>query len=127
MAVFPFKQKHKQEYTFKKLNVVNFLFLRVDKTCLKSCFFNYDHPILIFQDYPSVGQIIQKAKENNINIIFVIGGNSSAISNEKVRQLFYDKLATLLPGGTEKASELSTDASNILQIVSDNYRVSVNK
>ena len=40
MAVFPFKQKHKQEYTLKKLNVVNFLFLRVDKTCLKSCFFN---------------------------------------------------------------------------------------
>nr|XP_022306553.1 integrin beta-3-like [Crassostrea virginica] len=74
------------------------------------------------QDYPSVGQIIQKAKENNINIIFVIGGNSSALTNEKVRQLFYDKLATLLPGGTEKASELSTDANNILQIVSENYR-----
>ena len=81
----------------------------------------------IFQDYPSVGQIIQKAKENNINIIFVIGGNSSALTNEKVRQLFYDKLTTLLPGGTEKASELSTDAANILQIVSDNYRVSINE
>ena len=95
--------------------------------CFYCCFFNYDHPILIFQDYPSVGQIIQKAKENNINIIFVIGGNSSALTNEKVRQLFYDKLATLLPGGTEKASELSTDANNILQIVSENYRVSINE
>ncbi|XP_056008318.1 integrin beta pat-3-like isoform X2 [Ostrea edulis] len=74
------------------------------------------------QDYPSVGQIIQKAKENNINIIFVIGGNSSELTNEQVRNLYYDKLATLLPGGTPRASQLSTDARNILNIVSDNYR-----
>lgn len=26
------------------------------------------------QDYPSVGQLIQKARDNNINVIFVIGG-----------------------------------------------------
>lgn len=75
------------------------------------------------QDYPSIGQIIQKAKENNINIIFVIGGNSSELNNQQVRNLFYDKLATLLPGGTPRASELSTDARNILDIVSANYRV----
>lgn len=74
------------------------------------------------QDYPSIGQIIQKAKENNINIIFVIGGNSSELNNQQVRNLFYDKLATLLPGGTPRASELSTDARNILDIVSANYR-----
>lgn len=95
--------------------------------CFYCCFFLIMTIQFFFQDYPSVGQIIQKAKENNINIIFVIGGNSSALTNEKVRQLFYDKLATLLPGGTEKASELSTDANNILQIVSENYRVSINE
>lgn len=71
------------------------------------------------QDYPSVGQIIQKAKENNINIIFVIGGNTS----QSVRHLFYDTLATLLPGNTLRASGLSIDARNILDIVSDNYKV----
>lgn len=79
--------------------------------------------LYIKQDYPSIGQIIQKAKENNINIIFVIGGNSSELNNQQVRNLFYDKLATLLPGGTPRASELSTDARNILDIVSANYRV----
>lgn len=74
------------------------------------------------QDYPSVGQIIQKAKENNINVIFVIGGNSSELTNQQVRSLYYDKLAQLLPGGTQGASQLSSDATNILNIVSENYR-----
>ncbi|XP_062600193.1 integrin beta-3-like isoform X2 [Saccostrea cucullata] len=74
------------------------------------------------QDYPSVGHIIQKAKENNINIIFVIGGNSSQLTNQQVRNLYYDKLAQLLPGGTPGASQLSTDARNILNIVSGNYK-----
>ncbi|XP_056008349.1 integrin beta-3-like isoform X2 [Ostrea edulis] len=70
------------------------------------------------QDYPSVGQIVQKARENNINIIFVIGGND----NTAVRSLFYDSLAAILPGGINNASALSPDASDILSIVGNNYR-----
>lgn len=85
-------------------------------------FFKFESHIFT-QDYPSIGQIIQKAKENNINIIFVIGGNSSLT----VRNLYYDTLATLMPGHTLQASALSVDARNILDIVSDNYKVYINK
>lgn len=49
----------------------------------------------------------------------MIGG----ADNKLVRNIYYDKLAALLPGGINSASELTTDASNILDIVSDNYRV----
>ncbi|XP_062599946.1 integrin beta pat-3-like [Saccostrea cucullata] len=70
------------------------------------------------QDYPSVGQIVQKARENNINIIFVIGG----ADNQIIRNLYYDQLTAILPGGVTNASALSTDASNILNIVRENYR-----
>uniref|UniRef100_K1QI90 Integrin beta n=1 Tax=Magallana gigas TaxID=29159 RepID=K1QI90_MAGGI len=70
------------------------------------------------QDYPSVGQILQKARENNINIIFVIGG----AENEFIRNNYYDKFATYLPGGFNNASELTTDGSNILNIVGSSYR-----
>lgn len=78
-------------------------------------------PLYFFylKDYPSVGQILQKARENNINVIFVIGG----ANNKLVRSLYYDKLAALLPGGFNNASELTTDASNILDIVGNSYRV----
>nr|XP_022306555.1 integrin beta-3-like [Crassostrea virginica] len=70
------------------------------------------------QDYPSVGQIVQKARENNINIIFVIGGED----NQAIRTMYYDQLAAILPGGFKNASVLSANASNILQIVGDSYR-----
>ncbi|XP_061185828.1 integrin beta-3-like [Saccostrea echinata] len=73
------------------------------------------------QDYPSVGQIIQKALENNVNVIFVIGGNSSQLNNQQVRSHYYDNLAQLLPGVITEASSLSTSASNILEIVRKNY------
>lgn len=72
-----------------------------------------------FQDYPSVGQILQKARENNINVLFVIGGEDNAY----VRRVYYDNLAAFLPGGIDKASALNTDASNILRIVGDSFRV----
>lgn len=75
----------------------------------------------VFKDYPSVGQILQKARENNINIIFVIGGTE----NEFIRNNYYDKFATYLPGGFNNASELTTDASNILNIVGSSYRVNI--
>ncbi|XP_056008967.1 integrin beta-6-like [Ostrea edulis] len=70
------------------------------------------------QDYPSVGQILQKARENNINVLFVIGGEDNAY----VRRVYYDNLAAFLPGGIDKASALNTDASNILRIVGDSFR-----
>jgi hypothetical protein len=75
--------------------------------------------IILFQDYPSVGQIIQKARENNINIIFVIGGSNSTA----MKRLYYDRLAAILPGEINNASVLSMDASDIRVIVGDNYRV----
>lgn len=71
------------------------------------------------QDFPSVGQIIQKARENNINVIFMIGGNESSI----IRSNYYDKLARYLPGGNHKASALSNDSKNIVDIIRDSYRV----
>lgn len=72
-----------------------------------------------FKDYPSVGQIIQKARENNINILFVIGGDES----ERVRTTVYNSLAAALPGGIDFAAELDTTSSNIIQIIGDSYRV----
>lgn len=71
------------------------------------------------QDYPSVGQIIQKARENNINVIFVIGGKESTI----MRSNYYDALARHLPGNIHNASALSNDSKNILDIIRENYRV----
>lgn len=70
------------------------------------------------QDYPSVGQIIQKARENNINILFVIGGDES----ERVRTTVYNSLAAALPGGIDFAAELDTTSSNIIQIIGESYR-----
>lgn len=86
-----------------------------------NCFLNNLNSLIFFylKDYPSVGQILQKARENNINVIFVIGG----ADNKLVRNIYYDKLAALLPGGFNNASELTPDASNILDIVGNSYRV----
>nr|XP_034309795.1 integrin beta pat-3 isoform X2 [Crassostrea gigas] len=70
------------------------------------------------QDYPSVGQIIQKARENNINVIFVIGGKERTI----MRSNYYDGLARHLPGNIHNASALSNDSKNILDIIRENYR-----
>lgn len=81
------------------------------------------HPyIIIFtkmQDYPSVGQIIQKARENDVNVIFVIGGNESSV----MRANYYDELARQLPGAINNASALSNDSKNIIDIIRENYRV----
>lgn len=97
-------------------------FVCVEQIYTKTVFSLKNLSSLIFfylKDYPSVGQILQKARENNINVIFVIGG----ANNKLVRSLYYDKLAALLPGGFNNASELTTDASNILDIVGNSYRV----
>ncbi|XP_061185830.1 integrin beta-3-like [Saccostrea echinata] len=74
------------------------------------------------QDYPSLGQVIQKAKENNINIVFVIGGNFSEVTKQDLARLYYDTLTATLPGGIQSASKLWRNASNILDIVVDNYK-----
>nr|XP_034310720.1 integrin beta pat-3-like isoform X3 [Crassostrea gigas] len=70
------------------------------------------------QDYPSVGQIIQKARDNNVNVIFVIGGKESGI----MRSYYYDELTRHLPGNIHNASALSNDSNNILDIIRENYR-----
>ena len=71
-----------------------------------------------FQDYPSVGQIIQKARENNINLIFVIGGYDTV-----TRSQYYDPLTKFLPGEIRKSFPLDINATNILEIIRESYKV----
>ena len=75
--------------------------------------------LLHLQDYPSVGQIIQKARENNINLIFVIGGSDSAVVSTQC----YDPLTKFLPGEIRKSFPLNIDASNILDIIRESFKV----
>ena len=71
------------------------------------------------QDYPSVGQIIQKARENNINLIFVIGGSDTAVVSSQC----YDPLTKFLPGEIRKSFPLDINATNILEIIRESYKV----
>lgn len=73
------------------------------------------------QDYPSVGQLIQKARDNNINVIFVIGGNESRL----IRNNYYNELARHLPGNIHNTSAWSNDSKNIIDIIRDDYRVTL--
>nr|XP_022306552.1 integrin beta-3-like [Crassostrea virginica] len=70
------------------------------------------------QDYPSVGQIIQKARENNINLIFVIGGSDTAVVSSQC----YDPLTKFLPGEIRKSFPLDINATNILEIIRESYK-----
>ena len=71
------------------------------------------------QDYPSVGQIIQKARENNINMIFVIGGENINVTKTE----YYDPLTKFLPGEIRNSFFLDTNAENILDIIRNSYKV----
>ncbi|XP_052682753.1 integrin beta-6-like [Crassostrea angulata] len=70
------------------------------------------------QDYPSVGQLIMKARENNMNVIFVFGG----VNNTNIRQGYYDGLARHFPGRIGNAFPLGFDSNDILSIIRDSYR-----
>lgn len=71
------------------------------------------------QDYPSVGQLIKKARENNINVIFIIGG----VNSTNTKQAYYDGLAKQFPGGTRNAFSFSFDSNGLLSTILDSYRV----
>lgn len=81
------------------------------------CTLIYD--IIIYEK--SVGQLIQKARDNNINVIFVIGGNESRL----IRNNYYNELARHLPGNIHNTSAWSNDSKNIIDIIRDNYRVTL--
>uniref|UniRef100_A0A8W8MC73 Integrin beta n=1 Tax=Magallana gigas TaxID=29159 RepID=A0A8W8MC73_MAGGI len=70
------------------------------------------------QDYPSVGQLIKKARENNMNVIFVFRG----VNNTNIRQGYYDGLARHFPGRIRNAFPLGFDSNDILSIIRDSYR-----
>ncbi|XP_042327153.1 integrin beta-2 [Sceloporus undulatus] len=61
-------------------------------------------------DYPSVGQLIQKLKENNIQPIF-------AVTSEVVET--YKKLSKMIPKSA--VGELRTNSDNIIQLIRDAY------
>lgn len=79
----------------------------------------YCLPNILWQDYPSVGQLIKKARENNMNVIIVFGG----VNNTNIRQGYYDGLARHFPGRIRNAFPLGFDSNDILSIIRDSYRV----
>lgn len=79
----------------------------------------YCLPNILWQDYPSVGQLIKKARENNMNVIFVFRG----VNNTNTRQGYYDGLARHFPGRIRNAFPLGFDSNDILSIIRDSYRV----
>ncbi|KAK3103362.1 hypothetical protein FSP39_018714 [Pinctada imbricata] len=73
------------------------------------------------QDYPSIGHLRKVAAENNVNVIFTIGGDTRSQEEiNRIRTRYYDRLAAILPGAA--ATELTPTADNIVTIVSENYR-----
>nr|XP_020664873.1 integrin beta-2 isoform X2 [Pogona vitticeps] len=61
-------------------------------------------------DYPSVGQLVQKLKENNIQPIF-------AVTSKMVDT--YKKLSEMIPKSA--VGELQGDSNNIIQLIQDAY------
>ena len=66
------------------------------------------------QDYPSVSQINQKVKENSVNLIF-------AVTKEQFH--IYDQLGKHVEGAG--CGVLSNDSSNIVELVQEQYNVSI--
>ncbi|CAF0847282.1 unnamed protein product [Adineta ricciae] len=63
------------------------------------------------QDYPSIGQISAKLSEKNVNIIFAVTQSQLAL---------YQTLTELIDGAV--VGELKQDSSNIVNLISQNYR-----
>lgn len=64
------------------------------------------------QDYPSIGQISAKLSEKNVNIIFAVTQSQLAL---------YQTLTELIDGAV--VGELKQDSSNIVNLISQNYKV----
>ncbi|NWS76085.1 ITB2 protein, partial [Crotophaga sulcirostris] len=61
-------------------------------------------------DYPSVGQLVQKLAENNIQPIFAVTGKMVDV---------YKKLSELIPKSA--VGELNEDSSNIIELIQEAY------
>lgn len=68
----------------------------------------YTHSVL--QDYPSVSQINQVAKQHKINLIFAVTREQSSV---------YSRLAQMVEGSSQ--GELTADSSNVVQLVKEEY------
>lgn len=65
-------------------------------------------------DYPSISQINLKVKQNSINVIFAVTAQQIDV---------YHKLAEHIEGST--SAVLSEDSSNVVDLVRDQYSVSI--
>ena len=66
----------------------------------------------VLKDYLSIGQISAKFSEKNVNIIFAVTQSQLAL---------YQTLTELIDGAV--VGELKQDSSNIVNLISQNYRV----
>ncbi|KAM4626508.1 integrin beta-6 isoform 1-T2 [Discoglossus pictus] len=72
---------------------------------------NNEYSMSTVQEYPSVGQLIDKLVENNILLIF-------AVTKEQVP--LYESYTKLIPGAT--VGRLQADSGNILQLIINAYK-----
>lgn len=66
------------------------------------------------QDYPSISQINMLAKKHSVNIIFAVVEQQKSV---------YEKLSQLIEGSS--CATLKNDSSNIVDLVKDEYSVSI--
>lgn len=83
-----------------------------DETCHLDDKGYYTHSLNT--DYPSLGQLDKQARENNINIIFAVVKNQAA-TYKAVKETIYGAVSAVL----------SKDSSNIVDLVKDEYEVSI--
>ncbi|RWS29011.1 hypothetical protein B4U80_10561 [Leptotrombidium deliense] len=70
----------------------------------------------IYQDYPSLSQINRAIVDNKINVIFSVPHEALGV---------YNTLSSLIDGSV--AGQLSEDASNVVELIQDNYKKIVSK
>lgn len=73
----------------------------------------YTHSTIL--DYPSISQINWKVKQNAINVIFAV---------TKQQEDVYRKLSRHVEGSS--SAILSEDSSNVVDLVKEEYSVSIN-
>ncbi|XP_034051122.1 integrin beta-6 [Thalassophryne amazonica] len=72
---------------------------------------NNEYSMSTVQEYPTLGQLIDKVVENNILLIFAVTEN---------RKHNYEKYANLIPGAT--VGVVATDSRNILELIITAYK-----
>ncbi|OWK63246.1 Integrin beta-6 [Lonchura striata] len=72
---------------------------------------NNEYSMSTVQEYPTIGQLIDKLVQNNVLLIF-------AVTNEQVH--LYENYAKLIPGAT--VGRLQKDSGNILQLIIAAYQ-----